>query len=148
MYKGQVVIDFETRSAVDIKKVGAWNYSKHPTTDVLCMAFKVDNDRTKVWVRGDRWPQDLDVAIGNAWPLIAHNAQFEMMIWDNVMRPRYGFPSLCRGVWRCTAAKARAHALPGDLERACEVLGLGEQKDKEGKRLMLKLCKPKGGYLK
>jgi DNA polymerase len=147
MQPGQVVIDFETRSGVDLKKVGAWNYSKHPTTDVLCMAYKVDDEKVRLWKRGDPWPLHLDVAIGNAWPFVAHNAQFEMMIWDNVMRRKYKWPPNY-GAWRCTAAKARAHALPGDLERACEVLGLGAQKDKEGSRLMRKMCKPKGGYLK
>ena len=32
-------VDFETRSAVDLKKTGAYAYAAHPTTDIWCMAY-------------------------------------------------------------------------------------------------------------
>lgn len=45
--------------------------------------------------------------------------------------------------WRCTAAKAAAHALPRNLEGACLAMRLPIQKDMEGRRLILKHCKPR-----
>ena len=35
--------DYETRSQVDLKKVGAHRYAADPSTEVLCMAFAVDD---------------------------------------------------------------------------------------------------------
>jgi DNA polymerase len=44
MYK--VTIDFETRSKVDIREVGAFQYSCHDSTEILCMAYDIENTLT------------------------------------------------------------------------------------------------------
>ena len=36
-------IDFETRSELDLRKVGLHNYARHPSTDVRCMSFSLDD---------------------------------------------------------------------------------------------------------
>ena len=35
--------DYETRSTLDLKKVGVWKYATHPTTDVWCCAYAVND---------------------------------------------------------------------------------------------------------
>ncbi len=39
-----VTFDFETRSEADLRKVGAYQYAIHPSTDVLCNAWLVNDD--------------------------------------------------------------------------------------------------------
>lgn len=45
-----ITIDLETRSQCDIRTSGAWRYSVDPSTQVLCLAYKIDNGPTKIWV--------------------------------------------------------------------------------------------------
>lgn len=73
----------------------------------------------------------------------SHNAWFERGIWLNVLVPRHGWPTIAHAQWRCSAAKAAAHALPRKLEGACAALNLPVLKDQAGHKLMLKLSKPR-----
>lgn len=45
--------DYETRSRLDPRKVGAWKYATHSTTDIWCCAFAVDDGSIKLWIPGD-----------------------------------------------------------------------------------------------
>ena len=36
-----LLIDFETRSHADLRRVGAYRYALHPTTDIICVCFKL-----------------------------------------------------------------------------------------------------------
>lgn len=147
----QIVLDFETRSAVtELKKTGPWPYAEHPSTDVWCLAVKVDGQPAR-WI----WSPKEAVGLANlssehllqlieqADEIHAHNVQFEQAIWHNIMHKRYGFPDLPIHKLRDTAAVAAMHALPRKLEQACLVMGLAQQKDMEGSKLMLKMCKPR-----
>ena len=51
-----VHIDFETRSKVDLKLVGAWVYSEHPSTEILCMKYAVDKGPINMWLPGQVFP--------------------------------------------------------------------------------------------
>jgi DNA polymerase len=133
-----IYIDFETRSEVDIKKVGGWVYSTHPSTEILCVGIKVDNDQTEVVD-----PSQLYPAIEFDDNLHAHNALFEFMMWNNCGVAKYGWPEIRLDQWYCSAAIAAYHSLPRSLEGACMALGLATQKDMAGHRLMLKMCKPR-----
>lgn len=73
----------------------------------------------------------------------AHNASFELAIWNQIMVPRYGWPALKPEQVRCTMAMAYAMGLPGALENVAPALGIPQRKDSVGKRIMLKWCKPK-----
>jgi DNA polymerase len=75
--------------------------------------------------------------------VVAHNAQFELAIWNNVMVKRFGWPRLDPRQVRCTMAACYAMGLPGALENAAHALGLKVAKDIEGRALMLKMCKPR-----
>jgi DNA polymerase len=73
----------------------------------------------------------------------AHNAFFEVGIWENICVPILGWPSIDRSKWRCSAAKAAVHSLPRDLLNACLAMDVAEKKDDEGKKIMLKVSKPR-----
>ena len=116
-------IDFETFSACDLPKEGLDNYAKHPSTGVHCMAFAFDDEPVELWNPLDGG-FDLDVAehIASGGLVYAHNAAFELSIWNNICVPRYGWPVLKAEQCRCTMAMAYAMSLPGSLDRASNAL--------------------------
>jgi len=74
----------------------------------------------------------------------AHNSMFEYCIWNNILAKGYGFPPLTDfGKWECTASKAAAHALPRALGACALALHLPQEKDETGKRIMLKMSRPR-----
>ncbi len=131
-------MDFETRSDIDIKKSGAWAYSCSPGTTILCMAYANNNDPVQLVTNFENCPFEVE---GNLF--IAHNAGFEFYIWHNILIKQYKWPKIPLMQWRCTAAMAAAHALPRSLEGVSAALELDVQKDAVGKRIMLKLSKPR-----
>ena len=136
-------LDFETRSVLDLKEVGLWNYVRHPSTDVWCMAWAFGDAEPQVWRPGVAGMlQDVydHVRIGT---VIAHNAIFELGVWNEIMVPRYGWPRLDPAQTHCTMAQAYAMGLPGGLEDAALALGLSVLKDVEGRSLMLRLARPR-----
>jgi DNA polymerase len=138
-------IDFETRSTLDLKAVGLDNYAKHPTTDVWCMGWALGEVEPLVFCPAIHTavnPLALEhVAAGR--PVYAHNAPFELAIWNNIMVPRYGWPALKPEQAVCTMALSYAMSLPGALENAAAAVGLDIRKDSAGARLMLQLAKPR-----
>lgn len=148
--------DFETRSAANLKKTGSWKYSLDPTTQALCMAFRLPywkKGRTALW--HPAFPQfglaetgtdhliELFNWIVEGELVEAHNAWFERGIWQNIMAVRYGWPAVGGHQWRCSAAKAAAHALPRSLDDAAYALGLSIRKDAAGSKVMMKMNKPR-----
>lgn len=136
-------IDFETRSTVELKTAGLAVYAAHPTTDVWCLGYAIGDDEPKVWVNGsDKYcPVVYHVIHGN--PVVAHNAPFELAIWNEIMVPRYGWPPLPPEQVFCSMAEAYAMALPGALEKLAPALGIGIEKDMAGSRIMLQVSKPR-----
>lgn len=49
----QVTIDFETRSAAPLKKTGAFRYASDPSTQVMMLAYKIDDGPTQLWYSPD-----------------------------------------------------------------------------------------------
>ncbi len=137
----RVHLDFETRSYADIKEVGAYEYSKHPSTVVLCMAWCVDDSPVYLWKHGDLLPVELFSWINYGAEIAAHNAFFETCIWNNICIPQMGWTPIPFDKWVCTLAKASVHSLPRSLGACGRALGLPVVKDDEGSRIMLKLCK-------
>lgn len=141
-------IDFETFSEADIRR-GAWRYAEDPTTDVNCMAWQIDNYPVYIWVPGDPLPLWVQSRIWDQGEIIeAHNAEFEKSIWRRVLMPKYGFPDIPDEHWQCSAAKAAAHSIPRSLEGASLVMRLKNKKDMEGKRVMMKLARPRKPTIK
>lgn len=143
----KVYIDFESRSQANIWDTGAYRYAEDPTTEILCLAWAIDDGPVQGAIHG----QELTLAIPRLNQLIkagaefhAHNAFFERCIWKFCLTPRYGALPIPITQWRCTAAKVSAHALPRRLEHAALALGCPHQKDMEGSKLMRTLCTTTG----
>jgi DNA polymerase len=134
--------DFETRSTFDLLKGGIYNYAAHPTTDVNCLAYAFDGGDVELWLPGEDPPSELLYHLKQGEHFGAWNAQFERLIWNNVM-PRHGFPTIPLSQFYCVAALSRARGYPGGLDKAARFAGIPQLKDKEGHYLMLKLCKPR-----
>ena len=99
--------DYETRSTLDLRKVGAWKYATHPTTDVWCCAYAVNDGPVSIWVPGDPVPPEFIEAASNAeWVVSAFNDNFERLIEQHIMAPRYGWPIIPIDRHRCTQAAA------------------------------------------
>lgn len=136
-------IDFETRSAIDLRKTGADVYARHPSTNAWCMAYAIDKQPVDIWKMGEPLPLEVFMAIKDGEEVVAHNAPFELAIWNHVMAPRYKWPLLFPTRVRCTMAQCYAMSLPGALEAAGAAVGLTAQKDMKGSRVMLQLSKPR-----
>lgn len=136
-------IDFETRSAVDLRATGVYRYAEDPSTDVWCMAWAFGDEEPEIWRPGEPVPARVAEWVGHGNPMRAWNANFERVVWNTILAQRYGFPTTTREQWYCSAAEARAMALPGDLGGAAMVLGVEQQKDTAGRRLMLQMSKPR-----
>ncbi len=148
--------DFESRSTCSIRSSGSWKYSLDPTTEVLCLAFRLPNWRegtTALWhpeFSHLDMPEEGIEDLVELWDWIAdgglvesHNSFFEAGIWNNLCVPRHGWPVLPTRQRRCSAAKAAAHALPRGLEDAGEVLGLTVVKDVEAAKAVRKMWAPR-----
>jgi DNA polymerase len=139
-----VSIDFETRSAVDLRKTGVYKYAADQSTDIWCMAYKAPwSDDVLVWQPGDAVDTHLEDWIMAGGLLSAWNANFERTIWNEIMVGRYQWPRTAIKQWRCTMAQASAMGLPRALGQAAAVLGVEEQKDKTGAALMLRMARPR-----
>lgn len=149
------VFDYETYSEAPLKKTGGWEYSVHPSTEILCVAWRIGtraslpNAKTKWWAPKFRHTKDAELkellaAFRNPEIiLVAHNALFEQVITRNVLGKIFRLPIIPPDRWICTASLAAALALPRKLEGAAAALALPVQKDKEGNKLIMKWCKPK-----
>lgn len=142
-----LVLDFETRSACELKDAGAWRYSEDPTTEIICLSFRLKGSRRMFrWeplLKGSPVPKALFQAAENRDIIFeAHNASFEQAIWANIMVPRYGLPLVPVERWDDTMARALHKSVPGKLEKACEVQGVA-LKDMEGNRLLAKMSSPR-----
>jgi len=149
-------LDFETRSTANIKKQGMYRYAEDPATEIMCLAVKKDNEPTRVWLpqtfqylfrfRDAGLPlistSKLKQMLAEGHELEAHNAGFERAIWTHKMLP-LGFDEVPIQRWSCTAARAAVCSLPRSLGMVCYVLGLSTQKDDEGYKIMMKMCKPR-----
>lgn len=152
----RATIDYETRSACDLKTHGSWRYSLDPSTEPLCLAFRLPHwkeGRTALWypafphlkIEESICPElaELFQWIIDGKLVEAHNAFFERGIWLNIMMKRFGWPAITPPQWRCSAAKAAAAALPRHLADACKALGLAITKDEAGGKVMKKVSKPR-----
>lgn len=117
--------------------IGARVYAEHPSTRVLCAAYNLDDGQgDQFWRPGLPPPEALLAHVRAGKPLEAWNVGFERWIWELVCVPRMGWPPVAMNQWRCAMSTARAHALPGALAKAGEVLGAAVTKDARGGSLL------------
>lgn len=146
------LIDFETMSACELKKAGAWRYSEDPTTSVICLGVSFDGDEALTFDGpglGRYSGSLLAIAVNDSnCMFIAHNVGFEKAIWRNIMMSQYGWPDIPNDRWHDTQAVCAMKGLPLKLERAVMALRLPMQKDTGGTKATLALGHTnKAGYL-
>jgi DNA polymerase len=139
-----VVIDMETCSALSVGDVGPSKYAKHLSTWVRVVVFTIDDDDPIAWQpKTEPAPpsQLIAVAADCDVKFVAHNAGFEIEIWQRILVPQYGLPPIELARWVCTQMTALASAMPADLEKLALALGLKFQKDMAGARLMKQMAR-------
>ena len=140
----RVYMDFETKSHADLKQTGAWVYSQHHSTEIVCLAFHTRHANGSfekgVWVPGDPEPARLLWAIRAGYSVEAHNCSFEWSIWENICVALMGWPAIRLEQWRDTMAVACYYAMPPALDALCRAIGI-PGKDPEGSRLITKYSK-------
>lgn len=126
-------LDYETRSRCDLLKCGAYKYAMDPSTEILMLAWAFDDEDPAIWLPGQPFPQRVaeHFARGARASIHAHNSQFERLATKHVLGMEVPLEA-----WYCTAAQARARALPGALADLARCLGGGLQKDTRGKELI------------
>lgn len=137
----KIHIDFETRSHLNLNKFGAWQYSTHPSTGIICMGYKTETmKKAKIWAPRQKVPA---VFSKPHILLIARNALFEYAIYANICVMEYGFPELqAPQHWACTQSMSLSVGLPGGLEDCSKALNLDISKLDTGKALIKKYCLP------
>jgi DNA polymerase bacteriophage-type len=137
------VIDIETGSCADLPRIGADAYAEDATTRVLCLAYQLDDNPIKLWWPGQPPPfTNTDPAI--TW--VAHNAGFEIAIWQNILEVDHGWPGCPPAYeWSCTMARSSYHGLPAALDDVAIALRLPNEyrKDAAGRRIMMQCMRPR-----
>ena len=143
-----LILDFETRSEAELTEVGLHNYCLHPTTEALCLAWRLvkslDIDTVtpvEIWEPrfasrpyiGSLPKRLLEAILDPRVPIIAFNSAFERYVFQYVLgieipAERFQDPQ----------ASARYLSLPANLEDVGMVLGLPMEmrKDKRGEDLL------------
>jgi DNA polymerase bacteriophage-type len=128
-------IDFETYSECNLKKHGLYAYASHPSTEILCLGWAIDDTKPQIWVPGDS-PFILNKYFREKGNFIsAFNANFERMILKYCGK-KAGLVCPADNMWVDTQAIARMCGLPGSLKDVAEALRLPQQKDTDGYRLI------------
>jgi len=130
-----IVIDFETRSSCPID-YGLMNYFTAKDAKVLCLAYKIDSEPTKLWVPNKGIQQPFNPT---KHTIYAHNIMFDMLAW-NTLLPHFD-PIPLENCIDIMALCAR-FTFPISLEKAAKLLNQKIYKDNTGKNLIKKLCIP------
>jgi DNA polymerase len=127
-------VDFETRSACDLKTAGVYNYAQDASTEVLCMSYAFGEDEVQTWLPSQPFPETVRNHTGMIY---AHNAAFERLIFWYVLQINFKLEQ-----FYCTASQARANCAPGSLEDVGRFAGASMKKDHRGAQLIRLLCIP------
>lgn len=142
----RLFLDTETFSGVDLKKVGAYAYAEHPTTEIMICTYAIDEGRVQTWdcTESPTMPRELRKALRRVSRKKAKIVMANGLLFDRlVIREKWGI-DLPVGQIEDTMIMAFRHALPGSLDMQCQVLGVDAEhaKDKAGKALIKRFCKP------
>lgn len=123
-----VILDVESRSRADLKKVGGRKYWEHPSSEVLCVVcYDTRTSQVFVWDMKSPWPFE-------GRTLVAHNANG----FDRFALEKLG---VIGATWEDSSCLARVLGLAGSLE-ALEAF-TGVPKDKVASRYTTSLSSAK-----
>lgn len=142
----RLFLDTETFSDVDLKKVGAYAYAEHPTTEIMICTYAIDEGRVQTWdcTESPTMPRELRKALRRVSRKKAKIVMANGLLFDRlVIREKWGIDLPVSQI-EDTMIMAFRHALPGSLDMQCQVLGVDAEhaKDKAGKALIKRFCKP------
>ena len=151
-------IDIETYSDIDLSKCGVYKYMESAAFDILLFGYAINGGKVQVvdLACGETIPAKVIAALTDEkvtkW---AFNASFERVCLSAWLRKNYPqeFYSysieedtvqnyLDPSAWKCSMIWSAYMGLPLSLAGAGAVLGLEEQKLKEGKDLIRYFCVP------
>lgn len=159
--------DFETRSIVNLLKLGVDVYARHWSTSPLmlsliaehlkvayvedfmlgtpgyqqsCYPFSKPGDLSFRFIRPPV-PAIVLQALAEGWTFVAHNARFEQAIWYHICHKIWGWPMPTK--WSCTAARARYNGIRASLDGATSDLEVLNRKNEAGKVFINDFCKPR-----
>ncbi len=151
-------IDIESYSDVDLQKCGVYKYAQSPNFEILLFGVSVNGGEVIVYdlAQGEELPMDIITALADdAVTKWAFNAAFErvcLSVWLQRNYPQcfcsYSIHEdtvrdyLDPAAWKCSMIWSAYMGLPLSLAGAGTVLGLEEQKLKEGKELIRYFCVP------
>lgn len=139
-----ISIDIETYSSADLTKTGVYRYVESPDFEILLFGYSVDGGEVEVidLAAGEKIPEEIVSALTDdsilKW---AFNASFERVClsrWLGYETGEYLNPSS----WRCSMVWSAYMGLPLSLESVGAILGLEQQKMREGKDLIRFFSKP------
>jgi DNA polymerase len=133
-------LDFETRSFVDIKECGLDVYARN--AQILMLAWALNDQAPQLWLPHENpIPENLALLLERKEIVkVAWNSAFERAIFWHTWGINIPLTS-----WLDPSCMARYAGLPSSLADVGEALGLPQDqaKDKDGKRLIQKFCRPK-----
>lgn len=151
-------LDYETRSRIDLRKLGAARYASDPSTRILMFAIACGDDEPLGWLNpqfGVKCGEEkaakelLAQAVSEAGRgealIYAHNAPFEMFLSEYRMGADLAIAPPPLEAWRCTAAMARKAGLRSSLADLGDDLGLQQLKFGIGYALIRKFSIPQKG---
>lgn len=136
----KIYLDIETYSSVDLAKCGAFKYAEGPDTQILMVAYCIDDGPMQIVEYPTRedmlWVEDPE------YRKIAHNAQFEMALLAGVLDL-----DIDPSQWLDTMQEAAVAGLPKSLESLGKILKVTEKLE-TGKALIRKFSIPQRGVQK
>ncbi len=151
-------LDLETYSDVELNKCGVYKYAQSPAFEILLLGVSVNGGEVRVYdlAQGEEVPMEIIMALTDESVLKwAFNASFERVCLSVWLKRYYSeqFKSysihedtvgdyLDPSSWRCSMVWSAYMGLPLSLAGVGAVLGLSEQKLKEGKDLIRYFCIP------
>lgn len=128
-------LDFETQSECELTTLKC--YTQHSSTKALTCCVKVGNEMLRMGPYLTEEDARVLHNIAQTHTLVAHNAPFDAIIWEDVLK-------LPEAEWFDTLPCARAAGFPGGLDKLSKAMG-GRGKHKDGERLIQMLCIIKNG---
>ena len=140
--------DWETQSLADLTVTGTLKYVLDTSTRPLLLSWAIDDAPIKLWCpdlsaelapevwayvesrMADYGPPPVMIGVHLARDdgyVVAHNASFDRQVWQQIATPDYGFPELRLEQVLDSQAQCQASNLPGSLEWAGRMLGLGHK---------------------
>jgi DNA polymerase len=137
-------VDLETRSRADLRIVGARRYAVDPTTQITTAVWYFNGTmKTACPIHPEVGAHSISQLYADLFAcdrIVAHHAGFDV----NVLKGQNPFLNLPVSKVSCTMARAQSLSLPGGLDQLCVTLNI-PGKDKRGRALVMKTCRPRNG---